>query len=100
MGTTLGGGFPTLGNSELQSAFQPVSVLEVKAGIFGMGPLKAPGIDGLPVGFFQKHWKVVGHGVVQFMLDSFAGKTDIAGINETRLVLIPKIDIPTSITQF
>lgn len=96
---SLGRGFPVLEPSVIQSAFQPVSVLDVRSAIFRMGPLKAPGIDVLPAGFFQKHWKVVGQGVTQFVLESFAGITDIAGINETLLVLIPKIDNPINITN-
>lgn len=92
--------FPIIDSSLMQSAFKPISGLDVKSTIFGMGALKAPGIDDLPAGFYQKHWNTVHQRVIQFVLDSFAGKTDIAGINETLLVLIPKLENPGSLSHF
>lgn len=92
--------FPVLDTCEMQSAFEPITTQGVRNAIFGMGPLKAPGIDGIPAGFLQKHWNVLSPGVIQLVLDSFRGRTDIAGVKETLLVLITKIDRPTNLTEF
>lgn len=36
------------------------TVEEVKEAVFQMNPLGAPGSDGFPAQFYQKHWEVVG----------------------------------------
>lgn len=100
VGTQVGNGFPVLDKQNMHSAFVPILVPEIKAAIFGMGPLKAPGINGIPAGFFQKPWAVISEGVIQFVMDVFQGKVNMAGINETLLVLIPKMENPSNLSQF
>lgn len=36
---------------------------EIKTAIFEMASNKAPGPDGLPEGFYQKNWTVVGQDI-------------------------------------
>src|SRR4051812_20849356 len=42
-------------NASLEAAYTGD---EVKRALFQMSPLKAPGPDGFPAHFFQKHWDV------------------------------------------
>jgi hypothetical protein len=37
---------------------------EISNAMFHMGPLKAPGPDGFPTQFYQKHWDIVNNDVV------------------------------------
>ncbi|KAL4289808.1 hypothetical protein GQ457_14G017730 [Hibiscus cannabinus] len=69
--------------SDLRPLIASVSVEEIREVVFSMAPLKAPGVDGLHVAFFQKNWEVVRDSVCR-----------------TLLVLIPKVEKPDSITQF
>ncbi|KAL8116353.1 hypothetical protein AgCh_022742 [Apium graveolens] len=63
---------------------------EVRRALFQMNPDKAPGPDGFTPAFYQKHWDIVGHDIVQ-MVDSFFQEGVLPeGINETNIVLIPK----------
>lgn len=53
------GGFPRMLNENIES-IQAVPVdSEIKAVVFAMGPLKAPGPDGLHPIFFHSHWDSV-----------------------------------------
>jgi hypothetical protein len=65
-----------------------------------MFPLKAPGPDGYPAFFFQKHWDVCGSEVTRALLSIVQGTESTDSINDTILVLIPKVKNPTLLSQF
>ncbi|XP_073354033.1 uncharacterized protein [Aegilops tauschii subsp. strangulata] len=67
------------------------SAQEVKTALFEMFPTKAPGPDGFPAHFFQRHWDVCGDEVTKAVLKIMEGKESPESINDTILVLIPKI---------
>ncbi|KAK1611920.1 hypothetical protein QYE76_035593 [Lolium multiflorum] len=56
---------------------------EVKAALFQMFPLKAPGPDGFPAHFFQKHWDLCGEEVTKAVLRILSGEDSPEGINKT-----------------
>lgn len=60
--------------------------------IKSMGSLKAPGPDGFQAIFYQKQWELIKPNVYDMVLDVLEGKGLPATVNETFLVLIPKID--------
>lgn len=59
-----------------------------------MSPLKASGEDGLGVIFYQRFWHIVGKEVVDYCIAALNGIHDISEINQTRIVLIPKVSNP------
>ncbi|KAL4310509.1 hypothetical protein GQ457_01G020120 [Hibiscus cannabinus] len=77
----------------------PFTTEEVIAAFRDINPRKSPGINGLPSGFFRQHWEILGEDFVSFCLDLLRGHTDMASVNETVIVLIPKVDKPTSMRQ-
>ncbi|WCJ20597.1 LINE-1 retrotransposable element ORF2 protein [Euphorbia peplus] len=92
--------FPHLSDCESNDIFRPVSVEDIRQALFDMSPNKAPGIDGLPAAFYQRHWGIVKDSLCSFVLNCFSGIEDIASVNQTFLVLIPKIANPVSFLQF
>lgn len=72
---------------------------ELKIALFDMKPDKSPGPDGLPPGFFQHYWDVVGDDVVSFCESFRESKTLPASSNSTQIVLIPKITKPSSMSD-
>jgi hypothetical protein len=65
-----------------------------------MGPTKAPGPDGFPVMFYQKHWAMLG---VTFVMRSelfFSGEDVPKGLCDTVIVLIAKKLNPERLTNF
>ncbi|XP_057432516.1 uncharacterized protein LOC130725290 [Lotus japonicus] len=90
--------FPTLGQEKIQRIHVPFVEEEIKDAIFEMGSLKALGPDGLQPVFFQSQWPIVGKSVVNFVTDCYPNPNLIEQVNETLLVLIPKVDAPGRIT--
>lgn len=76
------------------------SSIEIKQALFDMFPFKAPGPDGLHASFFQKMWSIVGTSVCAFAFRFFETGVIHDGVNDTMLMLIPKVQNPEKITQF
>lgn len=56
-----------------------------------MDPRKAPGIDGLSGSFYKDHWATVGEDVLCMCQEMLNGDRSVKPINETLIVLIPKV---------
>ncbi|KAL4348725.1 hypothetical protein GQ457_17G008210 [Hibiscus cannabinus] len=85
---------------DMNSALTPNFTSDgVSATFRGINPRKSPEIDGLPSGFFRQHWDILGEDFVSLCLDLLRGHADMASVNETVIVLIPKVDKPTSMRQ-
>ncbi|PNX89210.1 hypothetical protein L195_g045327, partial [Trifolium pratense] len=83
-----------------QRLSSPVSFIECKNALFAMGPHKAPGEDGYPPIFFQQCWDTVGNSLFQYVNQVWSNPSLISFINNTLLVMIPKIDKPEYVYQF
>ena len=86
---------------EMNAALEaPYSQEEVKTALFQMFPTKAPGPDGFPAHFFQRHWETRGDEITKVVIRIVEGTELETCINETVLVLIPKVKNPTLLSQF
>lgn len=65
-----------------------------------IGAFKAPGKDGIQAIFYQNYWHSIGHSVGDFVKNCFQNKYVPPEINETLIVLIPKVEHPKTIKQF
>jgi hypothetical protein len=73
---------------------------EVQSALHQMGPLKSPGPDGLSACFYQENWDIVGEEVCDAVLNFFnSGYLDEI-VNVTHIVLIPKKNNPSKVTDF
>ncbi|KAL9660516.1 hypothetical protein QQ045_025331 [Rhodiola kirilowii] len=70
----------------------PFSETEVKRALFQMHLTKAPGLDGLSALFYQSNWEIVGRDVIKEVLKCLNEGILNHAINETLIVLIPKVD--------
>jgi hypothetical protein len=78
----------------------PFTDMEVKKALFMMHPHKAPGPDGFTAGFFQRHWSLIGPDVCSVVLAFLNGGDMPSIVNNTVLVLIPKVKNPQDLSQF
>jgi hypothetical protein len=83
--------YPQNLETEHHKLSSPVHYFECKQALFDMGPYKAPGEDGYPAFFFQ---------VYHYVNQVWSNPSLISSINNTLLVLIPKVDKPEFISQF
>lgn len=68
----------------------PFSRKEVKQAVWNLGAWKAPGPDGLPIGFYKENWSLVGNHIMDIVMKCWEGKSSLDHLNDTDLVLIPK----------
>ncbi|KAK9990720.1 hypothetical protein SO802_025705 [Lithocarpus litseifolius] len=73
---------------------------EIKAVLFEMQDLKAPGPDGFPALFYKQLWPTVGNDLVKAVTSFFTRGTMPKEVNCSLIVLIPKISNPTSVNHF
>jgi hypothetical protein len=78
----------------------PVSNEEIEKALFQMGPTKAPGPDGLPALFYQRHWPILKEEVCGAVKEFLNGGTIPEDFNDTVVVLIPKTNSPELLSQF
>ena len=65
-----------------------------------MKPYKAPGVDGLHVGFFQRFWLVVGDLVKREIKEVFMKQKVPEYLNQTLIALIPKQPSPETVSHY
>ncbi|XP_074266442.1 uncharacterized protein LOC141589715 [Silene latifolia] len=73
---------------------------EIDNVIMHMESLKAPGPDGFQALFYQKQWDIVRRDVYDMVMKALEGKGMPAALNDTHIVLIPKVPAPEHISQF
>lgn len=66
------------------------SVEEIFDILKSMKPMKCPGSDWYPTGFFRNAWSTTGNDVVQTIQNFFLNKELPKGLNHTYICLIPK----------
>ncbi|XP_028052094.1 uncharacterized protein LOC114256638 [Camellia sinensis] len=83
-----------------QHLISKFSEAEVLAAIKDCNSNKAPGPDGFNLLCYQKFWKVMKPKIMQFFADFHSNSKLTYGINSTFISLIPKVDNPTSLSEF
>ncbi|KAK2653379.1 hypothetical protein Ddye_013235 [Dipteronia dyeriana] len=91
--------FPRLDTNKAAMLNSDVSEEEVKAGIFEIRGLKAPGPDGIPVFFFHNQWEVCSKYLIKLVKDSFRDGSFPCVLNQTLTTLVPKAPSPLDMTQ-
>lgn len=64
---------------------------EIKTLLFSMGVSKAIKQDGFQPFFLQSQWSNIGGQVFQFVKNILAGRDNIKAVNQSYIVLIPKV---------
>jgi endonuclease/exonuclease/phosphatase family metal-dependent hydrolase len=83
-----------------QNLCREFTEIEVDDAIKQMQPMKSPGPDGFSAGFFQRSWSTVRGEVCKTVLDFLNNGIFDSSLNDTNIVLIPKMKSPVSVTDF
>ncbi|KAI5334705.1 hypothetical protein L3X38_024838 [Prunus dulcis] len=91
---------PCVTSLDNENLLAPVSNLELECALKSIGPLKAPGLDGLQAIFYQKCWDKTKH-LIKFLVNDFlSDNISLQDINHTNIALIPKVASPESVNHF
>ena len=77
-----------------------VTIEEIKSALWSMKPYKAPGPNGLHVGFFQRFWLITRDSVKREMEKAFTSARVLDYLNKTLIDLIPKIQGPETLGNY
>ena len=91
---------PCITEEENESLLCIPSSEEIKATLFQMQDLKAPGPDGFPTLFYKQLWPMVGNDIIKAVTSFFIRGSMPKEVNASLIVLIPKISNPTSVNHF
>uniref|UniRef100_A0A803Q9W0 Reverse transcriptase n=1 Tax=Cannabis sativa TaxID=3483 RepID=A0A803Q9W0_CANSA len=73
---------------------------DIQLALSQINTMKAPGIDGMPRLFYEKHWEVIGRDITKVCLDILNNNKDCRQLNKTLLCLIPKIRQPKQVGDY
>ncbi|XP_028754420.1 uncharacterized protein LOC114713907 [Neltuma alba] len=91
---------PRISDFQNQLLTQPISKIEVKEATFQLGAFKAPGPDGFNGHFYHVFWNEVRVSLLKMARSFFKNGDFVGPLNETNLILIPKVDVPKMVSQF
>jgi hypothetical protein len=91
---------PTISAQQASQLDLPIQNEEIIQVINQMGPLKAPGLDGISAAFFQKYWSTVQDDIIHMVRAFFISGFMLQSLNHTFITLIPKIPTPEKVSQF
>ncbi|KAL2929363.1 LINE-1 retrotransposable element ORF2 protein [Bienertia sinuspersici] len=91
---------PVLQEDQRRKLIQPFTKEEVRKAIFSIPGNKSPGPDGFGTHFYKHNWGLIGEEVSNAILDFFETGKLLKEINNTLLVLIPKVAKPLEVSEF
>ncbi|KAL0367303.1 UNVERIFIED_CONTAM: putative mitochondrial protein [Sesamum radiatum] len=89
-----------LSEEEAASLTLPVSSWEIKEAFFCISKDSAPGPDGFTSAFFKAAWSEIGDEVSAAVQEFFVSGRLLKQLNATLLVLLPKVQLPTRVSEF
>ncbi|XP_031115795.1 uncharacterized protein LOC116019654 [Ipomoea triloba] len=92
--------FPTIQEEDWRVFNRPFTEDDIKKAVYDMAPNKAAGPDGFIAAFYQQHWSILGKTIFNMASAFFNTGVLEDNLNDTYIVLIPKVKNPEFVTQF
>ncbi|KAL0355542.1 UNVERIFIED_CONTAM: hypothetical protein Sradi_4001100 [Sesamum radiatum] len=90
----------TISQADANELIAEVTDAEIKGALFDISEDSAPGPDGYSSAFFKSAWSEIGGHVCDAVREFFHSGRILKQINSTLLVLIPKMQLPTRVSDF
>ena len=74
--------------------------IEVEVALKQMAPLKGPGLDGMPLVFYQHYWPSIGGDIIDAVLSYLNSGKVLPSLNHTFFTLFPKVKNPKKVLDF
>lgn len=94
------GAFPTIRAETMKEISSPFTKDGIRGPVFAMASYKAAGPDGFYASFYQQCWSIVGDSVFELAFNFFRTGSLPSVVNKILLVLIRKVNHPSTISQF
>lgn len=91
--------YPPFSSDEWQAFNSHITKEEVRIAVSDMAPFKAPGPDGFHAAFYQQMWSVVGDSLFEMVRSVYERRQLPVGLNDTLIILIPKVTALENIKQ-
>ncbi|KAJ8427758.1 hypothetical protein Cgig2_006426 [Carnegiea gigantea] len=91
---------PILNVEQLVGLIKQFLELDMIEAIISISTVKSPGHDGYSSSFYKACWSEIGPKVCEAVLEFFQTRKMLKQCNDTRLVLLPKVLLPTRPTTF
>lgn len=91
---------PCITSQDNVNLLAPVSYFELEYVVWSIGPLKAPGPDGLQAVSYQKCWKNTKNKIKDLVNDFLINNVPLQDVNHTNIALIPKVNSPKTVNQY
>ncbi|KAG6735551.1 hypothetical protein POTOM_061837 [Populus tomentosa] len=90
----------TITEESKAAALMPITDDDIKAALFSISDSKAPGPDGYNALFYKKSWDIIKVDFIAAIRYFFSNNFLPRCVNATRVALVPKQEIPTSLNDF
>ncbi|XP_075640364.1 uncharacterized protein LOC142612127 [Castanea sativa] len=91
---------PCITEDENENLLTIPSPEDIKATLFQMQDLKAPGPNRFPTLFYKQLWTTIGNDVIEAVTSFFRLGSMPREVNRSLIVLIPKVSNPSSVNNF
>lgn len=81
---------PQLRDEQRESLDEQITLQELTDAMRQLSPGRSPGVDGIPVEFYQAFWDLLGHDLNELLIDCIERKTLPTSCCRAALSLIPK----------
>ncbi|GLT27528.1 hypothetical protein SLA2020_025150 [Shorea laevis] len=92
--------FKQISKEDNEALIAPFSEEEIKEAIWDCDNSKALGPNGFNFSFVKAYWEVIKEDVVEFLQDFQDNSKLVRGINNSFIVLVPKVDNPQKIEEY
>ncbi|KAL6138042.1 hypothetical protein ACLB2K_063330 [Fragaria x ananassa] len=79
---------------------RPITEHDIHSALFRIGKFKAPGVDGFPALFFQRHWNLCAAEIISVVTQAFSSGSVPPSLNHTLITLVPKFPSPQDMQFF